>query len=175
MRSILILLCCLSLLSLPGCSTHGTAKSEYVFSPYAVAIIIPAYVVKHHEDDPTVYDKVKFPLFCGYAMVYPEKNSLVFVQKTDLPIYWVKEHVLRVEQNGYVIRNSAHSRRKVYVRDKDFFASFIDALGSMSIGTKSMSLNERYEVPDTVPQFSRMCPYDSRKDPPVECGYGLGD
>ena len=171
MRLLLPLLLSLSLLSVPGCAIKENPSKQYYYSPYAVAIIMMAEVVDKYEDDPTVYDGVNFPLFCGFVFVHPEKNTFEFVPATDLPIKWVKKHMKQVAAEGGVTPGPLPGFREIVpFSDEEFFISFYRWLSYWHLGAKSTVVDDQ-GVPERTPQFKRQCPFDSTVDPPVECGY----
>ena len=141
--------------------------------PYHFAVVMPAEIVESFEDSPEVYDGVEFPLFCGFVSVYPKENKFAFTKTTDLPITWIQKVLGKIEPDGYIERRDLYTI-KTPVNDSYFGTAF--TIEAEVHGFKVFYIGVTDEVPlDMAPKFTRTCLYDSKKQPPVDCGYDKWD
>ncbi|MDL2210928.1 hypothetical protein LJC26_09050 [Desulfovibrio sp. OttesenSCG-928-O18] len=168
MRPLLTLLFCISLLAVTSCATH--TRDEYG-PPYAVAIFMPATGVTA-DPDPTAYNGVAFPLFCGFAVINPAENNIVFTPRTDLPIKKVRTALEWIEKRGRIA--PMYLQQEVYPQDKSFLIHFLNWLDPRGL-VGHIATHGNLDDPTAIPRPKRLCPYDAAKIPPVECGYSRTD
>lgn len=148
-------------------------SAEPYWSPTHFAVVMPALIAKSFEDSPEAYEGVKFPLFCGFASVYPKSNRFIFTKTTSLPITWVEKKMRQMEKEA-MVHTYGHYPISASVKDENFFYIFMRWAEQNWL--KLVYVESGHTIPLNMPPlFKRTCPYNSRKDPPVDCGYHPND
>lgn len=153
------------------------AEPSFNGLPYHFAVIMPADLVERLEyATKKTYEGVQFPVFCGYASVYPRENRFVFTKTTSLPITEIERFMRSLEKDPSFTTPAPAgcSVRTTFANEVLFFSAFQFYMDN--IGFNVVYLSEGDGIPlNTPPLFKRTCPYNSRKDPPVSCGYHSWD